>query len=331
MEARRLEDLRATVEPSTTLLVNASRRIEAGGRCLELFGAHEPSDAPPWISRTEGGRTYVASRHAPGRPEHRLQYAGASAPGWAPREVTLAFQSATPHARLAIIVGGRRVDRHEGRADFRAGGAKSGFVPPDGVWCRARISFEPGDRGTRLRARFWEEGTPEPATWMIDTLDPTDRVGPSGSIALGGLWGEARYADLEVRGAGGEILLAETFDASWRSRWDSDSALERWLEETEGSPCARVVLTHNPDVVRQVRDLGALRPCVVLAGHTHGGQVRLPGVGALYSSTWIGRRFDRGRFDYEGVNLYITAGLSTSIVPIRLFDPPEVTLLSLGR
>jgi predicted MPP superfamily phosphohydrolase len=78
-------------------------------------------------------------------------------------------------------------------------------------------------------------------------------------------------------------------------------------------------------------DLEAIGVCPVLAGHTHGGQVRIPGLGALYNSTWIGRKFDRGLFDFKGVPLYITAGVGTSIVPIRLFDPPEVTLVTVTR
>ena len=43
----------------------------------------------------------------------------------------------------------------------------------------------------------------------------------------------------------------------------------------------------------------------------------------------IGRKYDYGLFRFEGVPLYITAGVGTSILPFRLFDPPEVTLLTL--
>lgn len=333
MEAGALGTVRASLEPETAVLVNASRRIVVGDRCLELFGSLEPGDPPPWSTGEDRGRPFVTSRHAPGRSPHWLRHEGAAEA--APREITLAFQSATDHARIAIDLGGRVIERHEGRPDFKARGvlrgrAVSGFTPRQGVWYRARIEARVDEGGTHLRARFWDEGAAEPSEWTIDALDPGDLEGPRGSVALGGLWGEARYADVEVRDGRGETLLRESFEPGWLAHWDSGSALERWLLGTSESPCERVVLSHSPDVIRQVRDSAAPRPCIVLAGHTHGGQVRLPGVGALYSSTWIGRRFDRGLFDFGGVPLYITAGVGTTILPIRLFDPPEVTLLTLG-
>lgn len=62
---------------------------------------------------------------------------------------------------------------------------------------------------------------------------------------------------------------------------------------------------------------------------THGGQVRLPFVGALITRTAIGRRYDRGLFTWPGAAngaeptlLYVNAGVGTSILPVRFFDPP---------
>jgi len=338
LETKRLREVRALLEPGTTVLVNESRRIELPEACLEVFGANEMGDQPPWGAGVKGPRAFVRSRHAPGRGEHRLRFDGPGASSWRPREATLAFQPASPDARVVIVVGGRRIARHEERSDFTAdpalqGRTASGFTPRKDAWYRARIDVRPDADGTRVRARFWEEGQPEPSAWSIDARDPADRTGPVGTIELGGLWGEARYADVEVRGDGGELLLKEGFEdeAAWRSRWDSGSSIERWLLATAASPCARVILTHSPDVVRYLVNLEAMEGCPVLAGHTHGGQVRVPGFGALYSSTWIGRKYDRGLFDFGGVPLYITAGVSTTILPVRLFDPPEVTLLTLKR
>jgi len=126
------------------------------------------------------------------------------------------------------------------------------------------------------------------------------------------------------------VLLEEPFSDPRRLRgtWKYDSALADWLYG-DGAAAARLLLTHNPDLVLELADLGAPPPDLVLAGHTHGGQVRLPGYGAIYTSTKLGRRYDAGLFDFQGIPLYITAGVGTSEVPVRLFDPPEIVLITL--
>jgi hypothetical protein len=111
--------------------------------------------------------------------------------------------------------------------------------------------------------------------------------------------------------------------------WRYRSALADWLFENHTGAGARVLLVHNPDLVLDLADLRAPPPDILLAGHTHGGQVRLLGIGALFTSTKIGRHYDKGLFDFQGIPLYITAGVGTSTLPVRLFDPPEVTLLTL--
>jgi predicted MPP superfamily phosphohydrolase len=57
--------------------------------------------------------------------------------------------------------------------------------------------------------------------------------------------------------------------------------------------------------------------------------VSFPWLGPLYTSTWLGRSFDRGLFRVAGTPLFITAGIGTSIVPIRLGVPPDVALITL--
>ncbi|MBI3449474.1 MAG: metallophosphoesterase [Acidobacteria bacterium] len=73
----------------------------------------------------------------------------------------------------------------------------------------------------------------------------------------------------------------------------------------------------------------ANRPPVelILAGHTHGGQVRLPWIGSLERSIG-GGPFVMGRYDIGGTMLYISRGLGTSYLPIRFDCPPEIVVLS---
>lgn len=91
----------------------------------------------------------------------------------------------------------------------------------------------------------------------------------------------------------------------------------------EGEPF--LVLVHEPDVFRSVPDGAAL----TLAGHTHGGQVRLPLVGRLVVPSRHGQRYAAGHVVDDGRHLYVTTGVGTSIWPVRFGVPPEIALLTL--
>ncbi|GAA1491366.1 metallophosphoesterase [Brachybacterium sacelli] len=69
---------------------------------------------------------------------------------------------------------------------------------------------------------------------------------------------------------------------------------------------------------------------LLLAGHTHGGQLRVPGIGALVTNCDLPRKQARGLSDWHGVPLHVSAGMGASpYSDYRLFTPPEATLLTL--
>jgi len=88
---------------------------------------------------------------------------------------------------------------------------------------------------------------------------------------------------------------------------------------------AVIVLSHNPDVFPSV----PARVGLTLAGHTHGGQVRLPLVGALVVPSKFGRRYAAGLVEEDGRRLFVTSGIGTSYVPVRLGVPPEIAEITL--
>lgn len=90
-----------------------------------------------------------------------------------------------------------------------------------------------------------------------------------------------------------------------------------------------IVLEHCPDEVTSIVASG--HASLVLAGHTHGGQVRLPVWGDRLTAGLEGVPFVRGLYEVDGVPLYVNQGLGMSILPIRLFCPPEVTVFALSR
>lgn len=88
-----------------------------------------------------------------------------------------------------------------------------------------------------------------------------------------------------------------------------------------------VFLGHNPDFAPQAELHGI---DLLVSGHTHCGQIRLPLIGAVGPlPTHIGRRFDCGLFAYGQLRLFITAGAGESGPRARLFDPPEIAVLNL--
>jgi predicted MPP superfamily phosphohydrolase len=87
-------------------------------------------------------------------------------------------------------------------------------------------------------------------------------------------------------------------------------------------------VVHAPEP-RVLDRFAADRFALILAGHTHGGQLRLPGVGALVTNCGLDPRLARGLASWDGAWLHVSAGLGTSpYAPVRLDCPPEATLLT---
>jgi predicted MPP superfamily phosphohydrolase len=86
-----------------------------------------------------------------------------------------------------------------------------------------------------------------------------------------------------------------------------------------------VLLAHEPDFA----DEASLLPVdLQLSGHSHGGQVWLPGIGAPWLPP-LGRRYPRGLYKVGDMTLYTNIGIGTIRAPIRLNCPPEITLITL--
>jgi predicted MPP superfamily phosphohydrolase len=89
---------------------------------------------------------------------------------------------------------------------------------------------------------------------------------------------------------------------------------------------ATLVLSHTPDNVYTLASQGAT---AVFAGHTHGGQWRIPLFGALVIPSRYGRRFDQGHFAVEGTHLFVSAGVGADAPNLRLWCPPDLVVVEL--
>jgi predicted MPP superfamily phosphohydrolase len=120
---------------------------------------------------------------------------------------------------------------------------------------------------------------------------------------------------VELRPARPRIVATGT-DAPW-----ADDAAQ-----LDAQAAVRIVLSHAPD---NIYDLARRGASVVFAGHHHGGQIRLPLIGALVVPSRYGRRFDRGRFHVQGTDLIVSAGVGAEHPALRVYCPPEVVVVDL--
>lgn len=91
----------------------------------------------------------------------------------------------------------------------------------------------------------------------------------------------------------------------------------------------RIVMSHFPDHLRRTQ--AVLRPDLFLAGHTHGGQVCLPGGVPIIKHDSLPRRLVRGVHRVDGTWLVIPRGIGYTTLPIRVFCPSEVIEIVLHR
>jgi predicted MPP superfamily phosphohydrolase len=91
----------------------------------------------------------------------------------------------------------------------------------------------------------------------------------------------------------------------------------------DGQPI--IALTHNADIFPRIPQ----RVQLLLAGHTHGGQVRFPLIGTVIEPSDFGQRYVRGHVLENGHHLFVTTGIGTSIMPVRFGVPPEIVLLTI--
>ncbi|HEY4581934.1 MAG TPA: metallophosphoesterase [Lysobacter sp.] len=106
--------------------------------------------------------------------------------------------------------------------------------------------------------------------------------------------------------------------------WTAPHDVRRAFSTLTGEAPA-VVLTHNPALWPKVPP----RASLVLAGHTHGGQISLPGVGQPARWGRPENRYIRGIYAENGRLLFVSPGIGTSILPLRLGVPPEISRLTL--
>lgn len=151
----------------------------------------------------------------------------------------------------------------------------------------------------------------------------------SGLVARGVIPLDNEVVTLEV---GGETVnLIGAMDPSFAPSFpnaDTASIMRNQLKIIMPKEGYNIVLAHRPEIFDVYIEVGA---DLVICGHTHGGQVRLPFVGGLYANDQgLFPAYDKGIYQKDGATLIISAGIGDSKFPIRFYNPPEITVTELS-
>ena len=101
-----------------------------------------------------------------------------------------------------------------------------------------------------------------------------------------------------------------------------------WKEESEKSNKKLIILTHNPDMVLNLNKNNA--PEILLAGHTHGGQMRVPfniEFALLKKDILPKKKIFYGLQEYNDIRMYITSGIGCSALPFRFRSVAEIAVI----
>lgn len=121
-----------------------------------------------------------------------------------------------------------------------------------------------------------------------------------------------------IERGGARIYLAGVDDAHFFRVDNLEAAADEIPPESFS-----ILLSHTPEIYRQAAHAGF---DFMLAGHTHGGQICLPGGAPITIDAHMPRRLARGAWRYGDMDGYTSVGAGASIVPVRFNCPPEVTL-----
>lgn len=147
------------------------------------------------------------------------------------------------------------------------------------------------------------------------------------------------YSGEKVRRAleqnGIHVLEDEVAEVKWRDKsfwlvgladlWTRPQHIGETIAKVP-SDSTIIALTHNPDIFPRIpRNVPLL-----LAAHTHGGQVNLPLIGTPVVPSDFGQKYTAGHVFENGHHLFVTTGIGTSIFPIRFRVTPEIVILTIN-
>ncbi len=196
-------------------------------------------------------------------------------------------------------------------------------IDPDFIFITGDfISWRTDREGIKECAVFWEDLT----------------RGREGRVFA--VWGNHKHKSLrpemverEAARSGIRVLVNENIKVDWggssiylvgvddpRLRYDR---VEKAMRGVDGGKPV-ILLAHSPEIFRKVK---YYHPNLILVGHTHGCQVKIPVLCDWVLPLAYDKRFKQGLFQEDGVLMYVNRGVGESFLPIRFNCPPEITIV----
>lgn len=173
---------------------------------------------------------------------------------------------------------------------------------------------------------------------LVDPAPFVERLEDLGVRVLRNEWTQTEISGeiLRISGAGDDSVGMARLDRALPPKDAADGPDGADSADSQGGPDGAggansadgltVLLTHSPDALLRLQHPPPLSFC----GHTHGGQIRIPGYGApVRHSQLVDRRQTAGVFQRNGAQVIVSQGFGTAIVPLRLLCPPEIGLVHL--
>lgn len=108
---------------------------------------------------------------------------------------------------------------------------------------------------------------------------------------------------------------------------DKSEVIFDYLNSDEYNSTYNILLMHEPDFIT---DIDYKLFDIVLAGHSHNGQVRLPFIGAFHTPTYA-KNYYKPYYNLDNVHFYISSGIGTSELPVRLFNKPSYNVYRIAK
>ena len=147
-------------------------------------------------------------------------------------------------------------------------------------------------------------------------------------------WYDGKKVRLSFEQNGIRVLEDEVVELNWQGRffwlagladlWTRPQHISETIAKTPPDSTV-IAITHNPDIFPNI----AQRVPLLLAGHTHGGQVNIPFIGTPIVPSNYGPKYTAGHVMENGHHLFVTTGVGTSILPVRFRVTPEIVLLTI--
>jgi uncharacterized protein len=150
---------------------------------------------------------------------------------------------------------------------------------------------------------------------LVGRIDVTDALESRNILVL-------HNAAIPIERDGARLWLAGIADTIVDTDADLSAAIPRG-RNASSEPL--ILMAHEPDYADEVIGSGV---DLMLSGHTHGGQVRIPLMPPMHLPP-LGRKYVEGHFSFGGLQLYVTRGIGTVGVPFRFRCPPEITMITL--